>query len=170
MKSRIVPRTLPHRPPTLRVGKTRRRVLYLLVLLLVSTGAWWLVLNDKTTAEGLPDPALHWLMKVHGGGAMLALFLAGTFLHNHVLNAWQQGRNRMLGSLVGGSMVLIGVSGYGLYYFDGDLLRNMAEWLHWVAGFGLPALLWWHIARGRRHRSERKKALNFPLRAEQEDK
>jgi len=163
------PRAQLHRPPTLRVGKTRRRLLYLLVLLLAVTGAWWLVLNGKTGADGLPDPALHWLMKFHGGAAMLALFLAGTFLHSHVLNAWQQGRNRIAGSLVAGSLVLIGISGYGLYYFDGDVLRALAEWLHWIAGFGLPALLWWHIVRGRRHRHERKKSIAFPLRAEQED-
>lgn len=164
------PRALPHRPPTLRVGKLRRRLLYALVLVLVATGLWWLVLNGKTTPDGLPDPALHWLMKVHGAAAMLTLFISGTFLHNHVLNAWQQKRNRVLGATVAGSFVLIGISGYGLYYFDGDLLRNAVEWLHWVAGFGLPALLWWHIARGRRHRVERKKALAFPLRTEQEDK
>ena len=163
-------RSLPHRPPSLRVGKLRRRLLYVLVLLLVATGAWWLALNGKTNADGLPDPALHWLMKVHGGAAMLTLFISGTFLHNHVLNAWQQGRNRKLGALVAGSLVLIGISGYGLYYFDGDALRGMAEWLHWIAGFGLPALLWWHIVRGRKHRAERKKTLVFPHRAEQEDK
>ena len=164
------PRVIPHRPPTLRVGKARRRLLYLLLLLLVATGAWWLVLNGKTGQDGLPDPALHWLMKVHGGAAMLMLFISGTFLHNHVLNAWQQGRNRAAGSLIAAGMVLVGVSGYGLYYFDGDALRGMAEWLHWIAGFSLPALLWWHMARGRRHRRERKKELVFPIRTEQETK
>lgn len=151
----------PHQTISLRVGKLRRRLFYALVLTLAASGAWWLVIRGANGADGLPDPMLAWLMKIHGAAAMLTLFLSGTFLHGHILNAWHQGRNRKAGVLVAGSMLLIAVSGYGLYYFDGDLLRGTAEWLHWLAGFSLPSLLWWHIARGRRQRRERRKAMPF---------
>lgn len=154
-------RFLPHRP-TVRVGKLRRRLLYLLVLALLVTGAWWLVLHSKASEDALPDPTLAWLMKVHGGAAMLILFMAGTFLHNHVLNAWQQRRNRVPGSIAAGGLLLLALSGYGLYYFDGEQLRGFAEWLHWIIGFGTPLLLWWHIASGRRHRKQRRKDIAFP--------
>ncbi len=151
-----------HRPASLRVGKSRRRSLYLLLLVLVASGLWWLLIHNSSSEDALPNPLLSWLMKIHGGAAMLTTFLAGTFLYTHIVNAWQQGRNRIAGAFTAGGMALIALSGYGLYYFDGEGLRGMAEWLHWIVGFSLPALLWWHIARGRKQRRETRKIVNFP--------
>ncbi len=158
MKSR-----LSHNHPTsLRVGKARRRLLYILVIALLATGVWWLLIHQSGNIDALPSPIEPWLMKVHGAAAMTFLFLSGTFLYTHMLNAWQQQRNRSAGALIAAVSLLIAISGYGLYYFNGDLLRELTEWLHWIAGFAMPVLLWWHIARGRRQRHERRKMLLFP--------
>jgi len=158
MKSRLA----HHHSTSLRVGRSRRRLLYVLVIALLASGAWWLLIHQTANGDALPSPLEPWLMKVHGAAAMIFLFWAGTFLHTHMLNAWHQQRNRSAGALIAGASLLIAVSGYGLYYFNGEGLREVTEWLHWIAGFAMPALLWWHIARGRRQRRERRKALLFP--------
>ncbi len=94
----------------------------------------------------MPSASEPWLMKIHGAASMLFIFLSGTLLYGHMLNAWHQERNRIAGGVVAACLLLIGLSGYGLYYFDGELLRRATEWLHWIIGFGLPLLLWWHVA------------------------
>jgi len=44
------------------------------------------------------------------------------------------------------------VTGYALYYVNGELLRQSAEILHWVAGGIVCIALWVHIVIGRRKR------------------
>ncbi len=136
--------------PSLRIGKPRRRALYALLLLLVLTGAIWLLLHKTRSEDAMPSPLEPWLMKLHGAMAMLMTFVAGTLLYGHILNAWHQRRNRFAGTITALGFLSIALSGYGLYYFDGELVRQITEWLHWIVGFGLPALLWWHIVCGRK--------------------
>ena len=89
------------------------------------------------------------MLKVHGGAAMLTIYLLGSMLYGHMVNAWQRQRNRASGGTAAATLLLLALSGYGLYYFGGDELRRGTEWLHWVFGFATPLLLWWHISRGR---------------------
>jgi hypothetical protein len=134
----------------LRLGRFRRRSLYLLFAVLVASGAVWLWLHQGRADDSLPSPLEPWLMKLHGAAAMLTIYLAGTMLHGHMLNGWHRHRNRASGGMAAGMLLLLVVSGYGLYYFNGDALRGLTEWLHWIVGFAAPLLLGWHIRRGRR--------------------
>lgn len=150
---KIRPHHLHHMTP--RVDKVRRMALYALVALLLITGALWLLFHLNRADDAMPNALEPWLLKIHGGAAMLIIFLSGTLLYGHMLNAWHQGRNRIAGGFVSASFLAVGLSGYGLYYFDGELLRQITEWLHWVIGFGLPLLLWWHVTQGRKARRAR---------------
>ena len=133
-----------------RLGAPRRRGLYSLVTALVATGAAWLWLHNMRAADSLPSPFEPWMMKLHGAAAMLALYLLGTILYGHMLNAWHRRQNRLGGAVAAAALLLLATSGYGLYYyFDGDALRSATEWLHWLVGFALPPLLWWPIRSGR---------------------
>ena len=89
-------------------------------------------------------------MKIHGGAAMLTIYLLGSMLYGHMVNAWQRRRNRASGGTTAATLLVLVLTGYGLYYFGGEELRRGAEWLHWVFGFATPLLLWWHISLGRR--------------------
>jgi len=152
---KIRPHYLQHHM-TARVERTRRVALYLLLTVLLISGAAWLGLHLNRSDDALPSPYEPWLMKIHGAASMLIIFFSGTLLYGHMLNAWHQGRNRSAGLVMAGSFLLIALTGYGLYYFDGELLRRVTEWLHWAVGFGLPLLLWWHVALGRKERQLRK--------------
>jgi hypothetical protein len=146
---RPVPRTFS--PQTgIRLDALRRWALYGLLASLVVSGAVWLFVHLRRADDALPSPLEPWLMKLHGGAALLTIYLAGTMLYGHMLNAWQRRRNRGSGGTAAAAMLMLALTGYGLYYFGGDALRRGTEWLHWIFGFAVPLLLWWHIHRGRR--------------------
>ena len=134
----------------IRLDALRRRALYALVASLVASGAVWLFMHQRRADDALPSPIEPWMMKIHGGAAMLTIYLLGSMLYSHMLNAWQRRRNRASGGIAAATLLLLALTGYGLYYFGGDPLRRGTEWLHWVFGFATPLLLWWHIRRGRR--------------------
>jgi hypothetical protein len=142
------------RPPELhrsnRLDSLRRRALYALLAILVGSGAVWLCVHWRRADDALPSPLEPWMMKLHGGAAMMTIYLAGTMLYGHMLGAWRRRHNRGTGAVAAATLLLLASSGYGLYYFGGATLRQATEWLHWVLGFAVPLLLWWHVSRGRR--------------------
>lgn len=139
----------------LRLPSRLRTVLFLLLIALVGTGAAWLIAHYGRPEDSLPGPIEPWSMKLHGGAAMVCLFVVGALLYRHILPAWRLGRNRMAGLFTCVSFASLTISGYGLYYFDGDFLHRVTERLHWASGIALPALLVWHIVNGRRARRVR---------------
>jgi hypothetical protein len=133
-----------------RLDDLRRRALYALIAALVASGAVWLYVHLRSAEDAMPSPLEPWMMKIHGAAAMLTIYLAGTMLYGHMVNAWRRRRNRSTGGVAAATIFLLALSGYGLYYFGGEELRRATEWLHWIFGFAAPLLLWWHISRGRR--------------------
>jgi hypothetical protein len=133
----------------IRLDTLRRRTLYGLLAILVLSGAVWLFLHQARTDDAMPSPIEPWMMKAHGAAALLIVYLLGTMLYGHMVNAWQRQRNRGSGGTAAAALIVLALSGYGLYYFGGETLRRSTEWLHWIFGFASPVLLWWHIRRGR---------------------
>ena len=83
---------------------------------------------------------------------MAALALFGTLLPLHVRRGWRANTNRSTGAVMVSAFVLLAVSGYALYYAGGEHFRHAAALAHDALGLGLPMLLVWHIARGRKSR------------------
>ena len=90
-----------------------------------------------------------WVLKVHGAAAMLFLVGLGSLLPTHVVTAWRARRNRVGGAILLGVFVLLGVTGYGLYYAGGEQLRTAVQWTHLIVGLVEPAVLLAHIFSGR---------------------
>jgi len=144
----------PHflrQPPrqTFRISRQRRRALYGAFGLLLLTGVLWLALRWSEMDPEVQAPWLAWSMKCHGAAALAATFLLGTIWSAHIRHAWTRRRNRAAGGLFGASVALLLLTGYGLYYFNGETLRGLAEWVHWGAGLGTGWLFWLHLSRGR---------------------
>ena len=151
---------MKHFPPVPRAGgnrlQPRRRAwFYIVFALLTLTGVVWLI--DHFTREALAPPGLiaPWSMKLHGAAAMLALVGFGLMWDSHVRRGWVLKRSRASGIAIGSSMLMLAVSGFGLYYFDGEALRSATEWLHWVVGLLVVAVLIWHLVSGKRSRRAR---------------
>jgi hypothetical protein len=147
-------RPLALSPQTPKLGSFRRWAVYVLVASLFASGAAWLWVHLRTPDDAIPSALEPWAMKLHGAAALLVTYLAGTMLYGHMLTAWRQRRNRVTGCLVTATFLLLALTGYGLYYFSGDGLRQFNEWLHWLLGFASPAALVLHVWRGRRANSK----------------
>lgn len=121
-----------------------------------------------TYLAGSPDDfettAKAWVMKIHGAAAMAVLVLIGTLLSGHVRFAWRARRNRANGSVFLSVFAVLTVTGYGLYYAGGEMLREWTSWIHLVVGLALPILLLIHIFLGRRTRPSGQSRTDLALR------
>ncbi len=129
-----------------------RKLSYGILLILFGSGAIHFIVHDYFPVHGpfgpAPGPWEPWLLRLHGGAAMLSLIVFGTLLPTHVGRFWRVARNRAPGLGVLLVMLLLMATGYGLYYFGGEQLRTSTREIHIVFGFAaLPAFAF-HIWRG----------------------
>ena len=117
---------------------------------------WWVARHD---ADAMPDSSEPWLLNVHGAAAMLALILFGTLIPLHVRPGWRARRNRRTGATMVGVAGALMVTGYGLYYAGGESLRTLTRYVHDGVGTALPLVVAWHVWRGRRSRTLRRRTL-----------
>ena len=135
----------------LKLSQRHRRWFYgVFGVLFLSGTAWWVL--KWRTEEADPTSWVATLAKIHGGAAMLALVVLGTLVPMHIRRGWRIRRNRLAGATLTVACGLLVVSGYLLYYAGGESLRKTATYIHEFLGVGLPLLIAWHIARGRRSR------------------
>jgi len=149
-----------------RLGPLSRRAVYALCLLLLLSGAAWLVLHTWLRVEGPFGPEHHplepWLMRLHGLLALPALLGLGALLPIHVWPAWRPRGRRTSGLVLIGACGLLALGGWALYYVAGDATRQWVSISHWVLGLALPALLLAHIVGARRERLADEHAAHRP--------
>ena len=125
---------------------------------LLVTGVVWMVVQSNPD-EGNPTASL--MLKVHGAAAMVALILFGALI-NHIRNGWRAKKNRASGIPMLLVIVLLIVTGYGLYYAGDEQLRSLiSRWHAWI-GVGVFLLLPAHALLGRALRRKRVQALEEP--------
>lgn len=143
-------------PNNIRLSQRHLVILHFVAcILLVSGGA--AALHDLVASFGqdqmLPRSFKSWALAVHGGAAMVFLVLFGALLPTHVVRAWHSRRNRVSGVALLVTIGLLVGSGYGLYYFGGDRLREVTQWTHLGLGILEPILFITHLTLGRRTRT-----------------
>lgn len=127
-------------------------MVYVVSGILLVTGIGWLAVHFLDDGSETGTLALAWSMKLHGAAVMLMLLQLGMLWGPHIRNAWVRKRNRAAGAVLGFFVLVLILTGYALYYVNGELLRQVAEYLHWFAGVMICLALWAHIAIGRRKR------------------
>lgn len=144
-----------HPRPGPRLERWHRRALYAVFGWLLASGVLWLVARYLLPAPAgefgeTVHPLLPWSMKLHGAGAMAALFLVGSLLNEHIRRAHQMRRNRRSGWALIALLLALTVSGYGLYYLAGEHSRPLWSAVHWIIGLLLPGMLALHVVLGRK--------------------
>ncbi len=126
------------------------------VLLSFASGALWFSLHRWGQIEGEfgpePNPLAPWLIKIHGASAFLALIGLGYLLATHVHVAWRTRLNRVFGLTLLMVIIALGLSGYMLYYGQGETVHEITRWVHLTLGMLLPLTLALHVWRGHRDR------------------
>lgn len=136
------------------LSPTHKRLLHGISGVLYLSGVlWWLV--DYGGSHQQPHiPVAEflkpWLLKVHGAAAMVFLVVLGSLWPDHIRRAWHAGVNRQSGCILITWIAALAITGYGLYYFGGESVREWTAWLHDGLGFLSIILLMFHIAVGRR--------------------
>jgi hypothetical protein len=140
----------------LRLERWLRRCVYASWAVLVLSGVAWLLARYYLRPVGQFGETIHplepWAMKVHGAGAMAMLFFLGTILNGHIRRALRSGRNLVSGWSMIGTVALLVVTGFGLYYLAGEGERTTWSLVHWIAGLGWAALGFVHVRLGRASR------------------
>jgi hypothetical protein len=147
-------KTNPPRHVNVRLERWHRRCIYGTAAWLTATGLLWLLAHYFMRPVGEFGVGVHpfepWSMKLHGAGAMAALFFVGSLMNSHMRRALKAGRNLASGwSMITLLSALI-LSGYALYYLASEQSRPVWSAAHWVVGLALPLLFVLHIALGRR--------------------
>lgn len=132
-----------------------RWTLYLTTAILLASGVLWLIVRygfRQGGADDLPHPAEPWILRVHGFAMMAGLFVYGSLLRAHMVNAWRLKRNRSMGVLIAVVLALLALTGYLLYYVGSETTRPVISTAHWVVGLAIGGMLPLHIWQGRRDR------------------
>lgn len=134
----------------------RRTPFLLLFSALWLTGALWLAIRWMPEAatffiqEYLDTFLLQgWLMRIHGLLAMLSLVFLGLLWAPHIRSAWRRNQNRTSGSLLLGNLVVLAITGYGIYYFTGSW-RSGNAYIHWATGLAVLFAVLFHLPRKHR--------------------
>ncbi len=118
------------------------------------SGVGFFALHRWFQIEGDFGPEKHpmepWLLKAHGAGAFVSLIAFGYLLASHIPTGWRTKRARRLGLTMVASIVLMALTGYGLYYIADEDWRAAVGWLHLGIGVLLPLTLMLHIFFARR--------------------
>jgi len=132
------------------LNRILRLALYVILGVLFVSGAAWLAIDTgDPTLPSTWRAAATVLLQVHGGGAMIFLVLFGAMIPLHMQGNWSRPRPRCSGAVVLTLNAILIVTAYALYYAS-EGLRAWASDVHIAAGFGLPALVIFHIWHGRR--------------------
>jgi hypothetical protein len=140
----------PQRHMNLRPELWQRRCVYCVSAWLLATGVLWLLAHYLMRPVSEFGESVHpfepWSMKLHGAGAMFALFLVGTLLHGHIRRALRTRRNLWSGWSMIAVLAALTISGYGLYYIASEHSRPIWSAAHWIVGLAFPLLLIVHVA------------------------
>lgn len=145
---------MANRTSTVRLSRLHEAWVYACVSVLLLSGLLWLLFHYfviiNTEFGKAHHPVEAWSLKVHGFVAMGMLVLFGSLMPGHIRNAWRHRQKRWTGGFMIGLMVTLALSGYGLYYFGGEEVRDWTGILHWVVGILSVFALAIHVWQGRR--------------------
>src|SRR5205085_8357359 len=88
----------------------QRRLLYSAGLLLLATGALWLVLHYARSADSLPSVFEAWSMRLHGLAAFAVLFVFGALAASHVPQGWRLSQRWRWARQRGSGFILCGLA------------------------------------------------------------
>ena len=138
----------------LRLERWHRRSMYAVCAWLAATGLLWLSAHFMMRSAGEFGETIHplepWSMKLHGAGAMIALFFVGSLMNSHIRRAIRAGRNLESGWSMIAVLLALVITGYGLYYLASENSRPIWSAVHWIIGLAFPLVLILHIVLGKK--------------------
>lgn len=142
------------RQPPMRLSRWHERWLYVIGAIVFLSGIGWLA-DHYLFAEAADFGNAHaafepWWLRLHGAAAMAGLVVFGSLLPGHIARAWRSRTNHRSGLSMLGLVLLLVLTGYGLYYAGDEATRPWISLAHWFAGMVAAAGLALHVRLGKR--------------------
>jgi hypothetical protein len=137
----------------------QRLAIYLILGLLWLSGCTWFLLDQFFARPGPFGPAPHPLqpplLVLHGVVAIAGMYLLGWVSASHVVRWWPGRLRRCSGATLATFLVLLGVSGFALFFVSEDRWQRVAALAHDALGLGVTVcgIQHWFFARRRDMRS-----------------
>ncbi len=166
MNAHRAPHHRPHRSAQRNtMPRSQVRLVLGLMAALVASGGLWMVVHwlhwpaaSLPQMEGLPSPWEAGLMRLHGGAMMLMLILAGRISATHAQRGWRLNLRRRGGLWMLLALGALAISGYALFYWVPEDLRDTVGGIHGALGSLWAVSLLWHRRRlhapDHRHRQD----------------
>jgi len=157
----------------MQLSRFHRIWIYAVCGTLVASGTGWLIAHYLLVEPGpfgeTQHPSEPWWLRLHGAAMMGFLVVLGTILPGHVRQAWQLRkikaasvkRNVTTGILMLSLVMLLGMTGYALYYCGSEELRPYLSTGHWVTGLAATVGFYQHHRSRARRQSIRTAAQRF---------
>ena len=144
-----------HAPrPSMRLSKRHERWVYIICGLLFISGLGWLFAHYFLAVPGEFGEAHHpsepWWLRLHGAAAMGFLMVFGSLFQGHIARAWHLRKNLPSGLFMFALIMLLVLSGYGLYYVTDEQAHPWISTIHWAIGLSTIAGLLLHIKLGKK--------------------
>lgn len=142
-----------------RMPMRKRWAIYLVFGTLWLSGCAWLVLDRFFQTKGqfgeVPHPWEPAILLAHGIIAILSMYLLGWVSARHVLRWWPGRLRRLSGGMLAALFLVLGSSGFALFFVSDDRWQHLAAIAHDVLGVGITvfAVQHWFFARRRDMRS-----------------
>jgi hypothetical protein len=137
----------------MRLSKRHERWVYIICGLLFISGLGWLFAHYFLAVAGEFGEAHHpsepWWLRLHGAAAMGFLMVLGSLLQAHISRAWHLRKNLASGLFMLGLVMLLVLTGYGLYYVADEQSHPWISTLHWTIGIAAIAGLVLHVKLGK---------------------
>ncbi|MCL2918869.1 hypothetical protein [Shewanella litorisediminis] len=95
------------------------------------------------------------LVSTHALSAAVLLILLGALWQVHIRAGWRKKKNHVSGLLMSLSMMLLMLTGVGLYYLSAESAQFAASLAHSGMGLSLVCVFTWHWVKGRRVRRQK---------------
>lgn len=136
------------------LSRTHRYAVYGTAFALLLSGVGWLIcrylLREGGELADFPHVFEPLWLKLHGALAMVSLLVIGTLFPWHAWRAWKIRRNVSTGLTIGVALLMLIVTGWGLYYVGSEALHPWLSVIHWGIGLAWVPALALHVIIGRR--------------------
>jgi hypothetical protein len=134
-------KTVDHNP--LGLPRGRRLLLYFIAGGVWLSGLVWLIFRNfmqQETEFGVsPHPLEAWWRILHGVFSFASLWVFGVLWGVHITKGWSRHWRRLSGGTLVGFVLVLVLSGLGIYYIENQTVLSWVQTLHWV--IGLAALV-----------------------------
>lgn len=139
---------------SVRLSPRHERWIYAIGAILLLSGLAWLIAHYFFAGHGefgdMHNASEPWWLRLHGAAAMGFLIALGSVLPGHITRAWRLRKNHRSGLLMLALVLMLILTGYGLYYAGDERSRPWISAIHWIIGFIAFSGMWLHVRLGKR--------------------